>query len=180
MLRKFFDAQYSFPIKDDWSEQVKQDLIDLRIPENFKMIQSKSKDSFGRLVKKRGKEFAFQEFIQKKAAHTKLDNLYYRELSLQSYLRCQNITVTQAKILLKFRTRMARYGNNYRGTSSDTDLCELCQTHRDAQDEIYICEFNKKHVTLNGTYQDLFNSEVKLEIVKILEEVYKKRENKLS
>ena len=146
MLSKFFNAQYRFPVKDDWSEQVKQDLQDFRIPENFEKIQSKSKDSFSRLVKKRGKEFAFKEFIQKKTAHSKLDNLYYHELNIQSYLRCQDITVTQAKILLKFRTRMARYGTNFRGTSNEADLCELCQTHRDAQEEIYICEFNKKHI----------------------------------
>ena len=144
------------------------------------MIQLKSKDSFSRLVKKQGKEFAFKEFIQKKTANSKLDNLYYHELKIQSYLRCQDITVTRAKILLKFRTRMARYGTNFRGTSNEADLCELCQTHRDAQEEIYICEFNKKHIRLQGTYLDLFNSEVKVEVIKTLEEIYKKRENKLS
>ena len=68
---------------------------------------------------------------------------------------------------------MARYGTYFRGTSNDADLCELCQTHRDAQEEIYICEFNKKHIWLQGTYLDLFNSDVKLEEIKILEEVYK-------
>ena len=75
---------------------------------------------------------------------------------------------------------MARYASNYRGTSNGDDLCELCQTHRDAQDEIYMCAFNKKNIKLTGNYLDLFNSEVKLEVIKTLEEVYKKRENKLS
>ena len=55
MLSKFFHAQYTFPVRGDWSEQVKEDLKDLDIQENFEWIKSKSKDSFCRLVKKKGR-----------------------------------------------------------------------------------------------------------------------------
>ena len=179
MLSKFFHAQYAFPVRGDWSEQVKEDLKDLDIQENFEWIKSKSKDSFCRLVKKKGREFALNQFNEKKISHTKLDNLCYPELKLQSYLERQDITVKQAKILLKFRTRMAKYSNNY-GCTNDAKQCELCQTHSDRQEEIYMCEFNKKNIRLCGSYMDLFQSEVKVEVIKTLEEIYKKRENTLS
>ena len=133
MLSKFFHAQYTFPVKGDWSEQVKLDLKDFEIQENFEWIKSKSKDSFCRLVKKQGKEFALNKFNEKKRAHSKLDNLFYPELKLQVCLKGKDITVNQAKILLKFRTRMAKYSNNYGGTN-DAKQCELCQTHSDRQE----------------------------------------------
>ena len=43
-----------------------------------------------------------------------------------------------------------------------------------------MCEFNKKNIRLCGSYMDLFQSEVKVEVIKTLEEIYKKRKNKVS
>ena len=75
MLSKFFHAQFRFPAKDDWSEQVRLDLKDLNIPENLEWIRSKSKDSFRRLVKKRAKDYALNGFKILKSGHSKLENL---------------------------------------------------------------------------------------------------------
>ena len=38
MLFKFFEAQYKYPCKDDWTLQVNQDLKDFGIPENFEFM----------------------------------------------------------------------------------------------------------------------------------------------
>ena len=43
MLYKFFLAQYKYPVKDDWTLQVVQDLKDFGIPEHFNYIRSKKK-----------------------------------------------------------------------------------------------------------------------------------------
>ena len=100
-------------------------------------------------------------------------------MKLQSYLRNKSISVTQAHILAKFRTRMANYANNYGGTNQDLP-CRLCSNHSDKQEEIYTCEFNKQNVDLQGRYQDLFRSDVEVTVIKSLEALYKLRENKLS
>ena len=43
MLYSFFITQWNNPSKGDWTEYVKQDLKDFKIPQSFKLIQSKSK-----------------------------------------------------------------------------------------------------------------------------------------
>ena len=122
MLNKFFKTQLSFPAKYDWMEQVQKDLID------FDWIKTTSVVKFRKLVKKRGCEYAQSEFNKQRESHSKLQCLEYDEFKLQGYLRNKNISVNQAQILLKFRTRMANYANNYWGTNPDMP-CKLCSNH---------------------------------------------------
>ena len=74
---------------------------------------------------------------------------------------------------------MANYANNYRGTNPDLP-CKLCSNHQDKQEEIYICDYNKKNVNLQGSYEDLFKSDVDATVSKSLEALYKLREKQLS
>ena len=101
MLSQFFKTQLSFPVKDDWTEQVKMDLEDFQNGKNLDWIKSKSKNSFKRLVKKRAKEYALKLFNVQKSSHSKLDNLYYDELKMQNHLVSKDISVNQVQILMK-------------------------------------------------------------------------------
>ena len=107
--------------------------------------------------------------------HTKLDNIRYEKLEIQGYLSNQEISVTQAKILLKYRTGMAEYRSNY-GATED---CKLCEKHLDSQDKIFDCEFIRKSSKISMKYDDLFTPNVEVETVRNLEEIHKLRENKL-
>ena len=179
MLSKFFKTQLSFPVKDDWSEQVRQDLVDFGIKEDFEFIKTTSTYKFRKLIKKCGREYALAKFCEQKRKHSKLQLLEYDELKIQGYLKNKDISVTQAQILLKFRTRMAKYENNYKGTTTN-QKCKLCQNHSDNQEEIYVCDYNLQNINLCGNYEDLFKSDVDISVVKSLEALYKLRENKLS
>ena len=126
-----------------------------------------------------GREYALAKFCEQKRKHSKLQLLEYDELKIQGYLKNKDISVTQAQILIKFRTRMADYENNYKGTSTN-QRCKLCQNHSDNQEEIYICDFNLQNLNLCGKYEDLFKCDVDISVMKSLEALYKLRENKLS
>ena len=41
MLSKFFYAQWNLEIKDDWTVQVREDLVDFGIPKDFESIKSR-------------------------------------------------------------------------------------------------------------------------------------------
>ena len=47
--------------------------------------------------------------------HTKMKNLQYEGLKIQNYFHRTDITNDQKKIIFQFRTRMADFGENYRG-----------------------------------------------------------------
>ena len=52
--------------------------------------------------------------------------------------------------------------------------------HPDLQEDIYECEFNKDNIRLNGSYYDMFEEEVNIDVIQSLEKIYNQRENKLS
>ena len=179
MLAKFFQAQFKFPVKDDWTKQVRLDLQDFCIQEDLDWIRSKSVDSFKRLVKKKAKHYALEEFLKKKTSHSKLDNLEFDELKIQKYLVSGLVSANQGKTLLKFRSRMAKYDDNY--GSSETP-CKLCQNHPDRQADIFQCDFNKTMVENSDDaedYRTLFQKEIKIETIRNLEAIYKRRLERL-
>jgi hypothetical protein len=60
MLYKFFSAQWKYPVKNDWNEQVRLDLEEFEISSNLEWIRSKSKMSFKKLVGLKAKEVALE------------------------------------------------------------------------------------------------------------------------
>ena len=84
MLFNFFSTQWKYPaLKNEWTEQVKQDLTDFGLSTDLNQVKSKSKSGYKNQVRIKAKGFAFLSFLEKKQGHTKLDNLFYRELKLQ-------------------------------------------------------------------------------------------------
>ena len=78
MLYKFFITQWRYPApKNEWTEQVKEDLTDFGFPVDLEYLEGKSVNWFKHEVKKKAKEFAFFSFLEKKEIHSKLDNLFY-------------------------------------------------------------------------------------------------------
>ena len=154
------------------------DLKDFGIPSDLRYVQSKSKNSFKKLVKKQARMFAFRKFTEKQKDHSKMSNLSYKELKIQGYLLCQEITVNQAKVLVKFRTRMENYGNNFKGTNKNL-ACLMCENHPDSQEFIFDCNYNKNNVKLRGKYKDIFTQKIEIEVIETLEKIYKHRESKL-
>ena len=69
MLFKKIETQYKYPVKDDWTLQVVEDMKDFGIPESFQFMRSKSEMSFKRLLKIKTKEFALKYLLNLKSEH---------------------------------------------------------------------------------------------------------------
>ena len=168
MLRKVFMQQWSVPVKLDWTEQVKIDLQDFNIRPNLEEIKGKSKNSFKRIVKIKAREFELSQLLKKKQKHSKMASLNYGKLEMQEYLKLNNINSSMAKILFKYRTRMANYGENFRAGNGLT-VCPMCSLHLDSQVMAYNnCPVIKREVTISGNYNDIFKKTIPNEVVKTL------------
>ena len=79
--------------------------------------------------------------------------------------------------MFKYRTRMAKYGENFRGPSSQV-MCPLCQMHEDSQDKSYECPVIRQDVKVTGNYDNIYSDEVKLETVETITKIhlFRKRE----
>ena len=94
-------------------------------------------------MEKQACEYSLNLFTSIKNKHSKLDNLRYEDLKIKNHLTSTENTVNQAKILMLYRSRMARYAHNHEQTEEILD-CKLCGNHPDQQEEIYACDYDKK------------------------------------
>ena len=178
MLRNFFTTQWKHPVKDDWTTQVQNDLQDLKIDLSLEDMKKKSEYSFKRLVKIKMKEFCLDYLLNKKERHSKMDNLHYVELKLQNYLTDDDISVKEAKNLFRYRTRVAKFKENFRN-SYESIVCPLCQVQPDTQAHSVQCPVMKTKVNVVGTYSDIFAEVIPQDISKTLMEISDIRESLL-
>jgi hypothetical protein len=174
MLKNFFMAQWKYPTMNDWTEQVKKDLIDFDLPIELDLIKARSTYSFNAEVKRKSIEYAFFSYLAKKEIHSKLDNLFYRELSLQNYFYDDDISCSEAQVIFSFRTRMSNFSENYPGKDG-IKVCPLCQNHQDLQKFSFQCSRVLETVEIRGNYSNIFSENIKLETVRTIEQISKFR-----
>ena len=177
MLYSFFITQWNNPCKGDWSEYVKQDLKDFQIHQSFQEIQSKSKYTFKKLVKSKAEEFALTSLIDLKNTHSKMDNLNYFTLDMKSYFVSEEDNGLK-KIIFKLRTRMERFGENFRGGNGPS-ICPLCQTHLDYQQMSFQCPVILKETKVEGKFEDIYKENINKNTLKTIERIMKIRQTKL-
>ena len=66
MLRQFFNTQWKYSSKNDWTEQVKEDLKDFDISDEICELKGISNLRFKKLVKIKAKEFAFYSYLERR------------------------------------------------------------------------------------------------------------------
>ena len=106
MLHQVFTTQWEYPVKDDWTLKVTENLKEHDISLSLDEMKKKSEYSFKRLVKIKAEEFTLNYLLGLKEKHTKMENLDYIELKLQKYLKDDKIPVEEAKNLYRYRMRL--------------------------------------------------------------------------
>ena len=178
MLHTFFTAQWMYPGKNDWLDQVKEDLVDFEIDMTLEEIKSKSKNVFKKLVKQKMKEYALKYLNMLKDKHTKMDNLLYVKLKTQNYLKDGRIPVHAAKNLFKWRTRAAFFKMNYSNSYQDTS-CPHCLVEPDSQEHSLECSEIKKLINVEGDYFDIFSNDIPRALAHALHKITKMREESM-
>ena len=140
---------------------MKQDLEDFQIPVNLEDIRSKSKYSFKKEVKLKAKDLSMKILMKKKETHTKLDNLNYKELKMQSYLKLEGIKIQEIQDTFRFRTRMSKLGENYRGQGGEV-LCPLCGNHKGNQRMLFHCRVLGEKTNLECETENIYSNEVNM------------------
>ena len=171
MTYKVLLAQWNHPVKQDWTEQVREDLSEFRIEPNLDSLKNKSSNAFKKFVKIKASEYEFRKLMELKQKHSKMDSLSYSRLEMQNYLKLENCDARGARTVFKYRTRMALYGENFR--QNDTPVsCPLCDQHLDNQAMGFNnCQVTKINVQIQGLYTDLFKQNVPKILVKTLQQI---------
>ena len=102
--------------------------------------------------------------------HSKMKNLCYEEIKIQNYFLRHDIDNEQKKNLFLYRTRMADYGENYRGGRKEVK-CPLCYNHLDKQDLSYTCSILTNKLEIQGEFNDIYSDHVNKQTVITLQQI---------
>ena len=136
LISRVFWAQVRKPVPNDWAIIVREDMEEFGIVEKFEEIASISKKAWKDQVKEAVTEKAFKylkDQIQGRGL-SKIKDLVYSELKLQTYLTGSDYSTTQKKFAFRLRSRMVQVGHNF----GNKDLCPLC--HIGANDQLHLSE----------------------------------------
>ena len=174
MLGKFFALQWRDSKEYDWCYQVKKDLFDFNLDLDISEIKKKSVFSWKFLVKRKVKEFELNQLLEISRNQTKLSLLSYDSLSTQNYLT--QLDSKKAKVVLRYRTRMSRFSDNYKGKEGIVK-CPLCKSHNDFQSLCFECPYVIKLVDKSVKYEDIFRENISEKLALVLEKIENLREN---
>ena len=121
-------------------------------------------------MKRQAKGYALQILREKQMKHSKMDNLYYSELKLQTYFKIPGIQTKEVLTLFKWSVGMAPLAENFRGNSYNI-LCPLCEVHLEKQSTILQCEVIRKQMRINCGIDDIYREKIKLETAKKMTEI---------
>ena len=116
--------------------------------------------------------------MEQKKLHSKMDQLWYSRLLMQEYLKCDKLDSWEAKAVFNYRTRMAKYRDNYKGQRGQAP-CPLCNLHLDVQNLCFQCPRVRENVKLKGKYDQLFGNRISKELGKTVLQISKYRERYL-
>ena len=182
LINRFYNAQKLKPSKNDWVDTVKDDKKELGIELEDKDIKKLSKFKFKQILDDKIKEQAFKYLMNKKEMHSKTENLSYKKLEIQNYLKSDcTLNNDEKQMLFKFRTRMANLKMNFRNRFDDLK-CQLGCNSDESQIHLLQCDTlidkcedlaNNIHVE----YEDIFGDKKRqIDAIKLLMKIWIIRE----
>ena len=98
---------------------------------NFDDIQRLSKSKFKNIIKEKTKLSALQYLSQLQETHTKSQNIKYKTLNLQDYLKPgYNLTIKEKAFIFAARTRMIDLLANFKQGKTDLS-CRKCHDYEE-------------------------------------------------
>ena len=175
-----FWAQENNPVKNDWVNQVKEDLKTFELEYlSFNNIKHMKKEQFKGLVKMKCKKVAFTELTKEKETKSKIKHIQYKSLQIQPYLVSNKINLRRKKLIFKIRTRMIATADNF----GQSVPCKICHLQEDSIPHVIDCILLKLEVPEILTYRDIGPSDIFSEDMEkvstfafVFEKAWRKRE----
>ena len=164
LIHSFLLAQMENTLKGDWWETVQNDIVELNLNLLLSEIQNMSEELFKNKVKTHVAAAALVWLKHEKERSKKLSHVQYSELSLQNYLKSDNLNVQQRKLLTNFRSKMIKVKANY-SKMYESLLCQLCLQsdieNEDTQEHLILCSYLSQQgdIDIGTKYSDIYSEE---------------------
>ena len=99
-----------------------------------------------------------------------MKKMHYEDIQVQAYFTRCDINTEQKKLIFKYRTRMAEFGENFRGGREQV-LCHLCNNHLDKQELSYSCTTINKNIKIEGDMNEIYSDHISKQTVETIEQI---------
>merc|ERR1711989_283291 len=157
-ILKIYKKQKEEYVKGDWYQLLKEDFIFVENEMNDEEIKKIPKETYKKMVKKMVKKAAFKSYTAKKETHQKIRNLEYEQLELKPYLKSNEFSGKERKLLTLLRSRCHPARNNFKKMHQNQIKCSFgCNEDEDQEHTFVRCEPIKANViSKNVEYGDIF------------------------
>ena len=107
-----------------------------------------------------------------------MDNVNYDELKIQDYFSLKGTQVDHIRNIFKLRTRMAPFGNNFKGNKPSIS-CPLCDMSEDTQGHGFRCKAITDEIEINLDINEIYRGGITREEAETATKVLAKREELL-
>ena len=128
---------------------------------SFDDIQRTAKSKFKKIVKEQIRLSALKHLQKLQESHSKAQNLSFKCLQLQDYLKPGgNLTINEKSFIFAARTRMINVRCNFKQGKNDLS-CRKCHTFDETQEHLLLCSAlsDNSLVTSTPNYLDLFSDD---------------------
>ena len=162
LVKRVFNAQKTFPVKNDWIFQIKEDLLSCGIELSENEITNMKKCTFKKLVDEKVQNLSFSFLISLKNKHSKSENLTISDC-MQSYLRNNNLSIEEKKLMFRLKNRLIDVKVNFKKKYNDSLECRLCGGNEESQQHLTTCpeilaDSSIREALENYSYSDLFSN----------------------
>ena len=143
LIKRAFWAQVDKPVKGDWTEVVREDMMQIGLGHlSYDDVAKTSKGSLRTLIKQKTRDTALKELLTEKEKNSKLRALKYTSLSLQPYLTVEcKLSNNEKRLLFRWRTHMINVRQNW---GIKDAVCPLC---KNANDDFGLAHLLPRHFT---------------------------------
>ena len=138
LVRKVFNAQKSFPVRNDWIHQIQNDLETCGVEKSEEEISKMKKSTFKKLVDGKIQEISASYLISLKNKHSKSEHLKYSTV-MQSYLKNDELSIEEKRIMFRLKNRLIDVKVNYKKKYKDELECRLCSFPEESQSHLVSC-----------------------------------------
>ena len=107
-----------------------------------------------------------------------MEKLTSRDMNVLPYFLSEDISINQKRSVFKYRVRMERFSENFRGGQSQV-ICPLCKLHLDNQEMGFQCPEIKKEIEINGSTDEIYRGEIKMETIRTMTKILEIRKSRI-
>jgi hypothetical protein len=138
LVKKVFNAQKTFPVRNDWVCQIQSDLETCGIDQTEEELSKMKKGSFKKLVDEKIQLVSATYLINLKDKRSKSEQLKY-STEIQPYLKNDELSIEDKKLMFRLKNRLIDVKINYRKKYKDNLLCRLCNSSEESQPHLVVC-----------------------------------------